>query len=150
MSGSNKTGCKPICDYAIIGDCRSAALLAPVPDSSEIDWPALGDLSKIRPFTDTIHYVLPKLLFVTISFHGSIRSGARASAGERASVADEIPRGVADSTMSHPDGKCRGCERRAKVHFSKTSRTATVIRKSRPTTDRSATGPHFSPPSGKN
>ncbi len=43
---------------------RAGALLEPVPDASGVDWGSLGDLGRIRGFTDTIHYALPKLLLV--------------------------------------------------------------------------------------
>ncbi|MDP9425511.1 MAG: halocarboxylic acid dehydrogenase DehI family protein [Actinomycetota bacterium] len=45
---------------------RSRSLVEPISDYT--DWSSLGDLSQIRAFTDTIHYVLPKLLLVSNAF----------------------------------------------------------------------------------
>lgn len=45
---------------------RSRSLVEPISDST--DWSSLGDLSQVRAFTDTIHYVLPKLLLVSSAF----------------------------------------------------------------------------------
>jgi hypothetical protein len=41
---------------------RARALVEPI--YKPTDWTSLGDLKQIRAFTDTIHYVLPKLLLV--------------------------------------------------------------------------------------
>ena len=53
-------------------DLRSGAslgsLLELLLETAAVDWAALGDLTCIRPFTDTIHYVLPKLLLVATAF----------------------------------------------------------------------------------
>ncbi|MFD2438574.1 hypothetical protein [Modicisalibacter luteus] len=45
-------------------ELRAAAVLDPSP-AAEADWSALGSLEDIQPFTDSIHYVLPKLVLIT-------------------------------------------------------------------------------------
>ena len=83
-------------------ELRSTALLEPVPDCSSVDWAALGDLSKIRRFTDTIHYLLPKLLFVATVFHDGFHQKARAVSVDTVGIEEEIPPGIAPGTLSIP------------------------------------------------
>jgi hypothetical protein len=80
-------------------ELRSAALLEPAPDCSGVEWAVLGDLSKIRPFTDTIHYLLPKLLLVATSFHKGFQQ-ARTVSADTARIEQEIQPGIAPGTMS--------------------------------------------------
>src|SRR5918995_1680314 len=60
---------------------RSAALLEPAPNSSGLAWPPAADLSRIRSFTDTIHYLLPKLLLVATAFHEGLTRNFPTSGG---------------------------------------------------------------------
>ncbi|HZD39256.1 MAG TPA: halocarboxylic acid dehydrogenase DehI family protein, partial [Terriglobales bacterium] len=88
-------------------EIRSAALLQLVPDGSRIEWANLGDLSTIRPFTDTIHYVLPKLLLTATAFHETFQtaySGERECHQEVPSelCPEEIPPGIASGTATIP------------------------------------------------
>lgn len=81
-------------------DLRAQALLEPVPDVAGVDWASLGDLGRIRGFTDTIHYVLPKLLLVVSALDEGL-------AGEQG-TADGLPPetavrpGVAEGTTVVP------------------------------------------------
>ena len=82
-------------------ELRSAAFIESVPDCSGVNWAALGDLSKIRPFTDTIHYILPKLLLTATSFHKGFQQQSRPpSVATR--VAEKIPPGIAPGTLTVP------------------------------------------------
>ncbi|MEX0802547.1 MAG: halocarboxylic acid dehydrogenase DehI family protein [Candidatus Binatia bacterium] len=83
-------------------DLRSAALLDPAPNSAGLDWPPSADLSRIRAFTDTIHYLLPKLLLVATAFHEGFTRNVRATGADAAGCAQEIPPGVAQGTVSIP------------------------------------------------
>src|SRR5215207_5748377 len=76
---------------------RARALVEPVPDVAGVDWAALGDLDQICGFTDTIHYVLPKVLLVASALDEGLggKPGAANSSSEAA-----IPPGVAESTTS--------------------------------------------------
>jgi hypothetical protein len=80
---------------------RAQALFASVPDASEVDWTALGDLDEIRSFTDSIHYVLPKLLLVATAFEEFLNHSSEERYWRRiesmSSTAD-IPPGVAKGT----------------------------------------------------
>lgn len=78
---------------------RSRALLEPVPDSVEAAWGQPGDLQSIRAFTDTIHYVLPKLLLVASAFDEGL-DGAPARGGAVPEPA--VAPGVAEGTTSVP------------------------------------------------
>ncbi|MDP8971769.1 MAG: halocarboxylic acid dehydrogenase DehI family protein [Actinomycetota bacterium] len=73
---------------------RSQALMEPTSDST--DWASLGDLSQIRAFTDTIHYVLPKLLLVSSAFDEGL--GGETGTNEGPQEAAEIQPGVAEGT----------------------------------------------------
>ena len=78
---------------------RTRALVKPIPDAAGVDWAALGDLSQIRGFTDTIHYVLPKLLLVASALDEGL--GGETGTIDRAPEAYVQP-GVAEGTMSLP------------------------------------------------
>lgn len=83
-------------------ELRAKALLEPVPGTPPDDLVAPEELKKIRDFTDTIHYVLPKLLLVATVFdealEGSLRPGNEASGGWLGQIAP----GVAEGTSSVP------------------------------------------------
>lgn len=83
-------------------ELRSNSLLEPVPDFSSTDWVALGDLSRIRPFTDTIHYILPKLLLIATAFHEDLRGGIRAGDEKPHGAGIEMPREIVRGTVSIP------------------------------------------------
>jgi hypothetical protein len=79
---------------------RAAALLEPVPGSSEVQWEQTGDLDCIRAFNDTIHYVLPKLLLIAtaldeLSFRPAPESPRT---GPTPPDSSQIPLGVAEGT----------------------------------------------------
>ena len=78
---------------------RARALVEPVSDAAGVDWMALGDLDQIRGFTDTIHYVLPKLLLVASALDEGL--GGETGTIDRAPEAD-VQAGVAEGTMSLP------------------------------------------------
>ncbi len=77
---------------------RSRALLEPIPEPT--DWASLGDLSQIRAFTDTIHYVLPKLLLLSSAFDEGL--GCETGAEDGPQDAAGIRPGVAEGTTSLP------------------------------------------------
>jgi len=85
---------------------RDAALLDPAPAFPKADWSALGDLGRIRLFTDSIHYVLPKLLLLATTMDerlGEQRPGAVGQAYAPAPGSDgELPWGVAAGTLAIP------------------------------------------------
>ncbi len=76
---------------------RSQALMEPTSDYST-DWASFGDLSQIRAFTDTIHYVLPKLLLVSSAFDEGL--GGETGTNEGPQEAAGIQPGVAEGTTS--------------------------------------------------
>ncbi len=74
---------------------RARALVEPVPEGA--DWASLGDLGQIRGFTDSIHYVLPKLLLVVSAFD----EGLGGERGDRDSQPEAgVQPGVAEGTTS--------------------------------------------------
>ena len=74
---------------------RARALVEPVPEGA--DWDSLGDLGQIRGFTDTIHYVLPKLLLVV----SALDEGLGDERGDRDSEPEAgVQPGVAEGTTS--------------------------------------------------
>lgn len=81
-----------------------AASLSPArPDA--VGWAALGDLARIGPFTESIQYVLPKLLLIVTSMHEALEGSARpdAPAAPPVSAIDEpIPQGIAAGTLALP------------------------------------------------
>ncbi len=78
---------------------RAGALVEPIPDAAGVEWAALGDLGQIRGFTDTIHYVLPKLLLVASALDEGLGGEPGAANG---SPETGIPPGVAEGTSSSP------------------------------------------------
>lgn len=85
----------------VADDLRSAALLESVPDSAGLQWPSEADLSRIRAFTDTIHYLLPKLLLVATTFHHDLITHGGTFRRD-AALAEEITPGVAAGSTSIP------------------------------------------------
>lgn len=84
---------------------RSAALLDPAPALAGADWPALGDLGRIRPFTDSIHYALPKLLLLATAMdEGLDEQPPRAGLTPATDLGrdDVLPRGVASGVLAIP------------------------------------------------
>jgi hypothetical protein len=83
-------------------ELRAKALLEPVPGIQPDNIVGPEESKQIRDFTDTIHYVLPKLLLVATVFdetlEGSLRPGAEAS-GDRLG---QMEPGVAEGTSSVP------------------------------------------------
>lgn len=79
-------------------DLRTRALIEPVPEGPNLDWMKPEDLGSVRDFTDTIHYVLPKLLLAVTAFDEGL-GGASDSA---ASVRQSIEPGVAEGTFVLP------------------------------------------------
>ena len=80
-------------------DLRGRALLEPVPDAADVDWASLGNLGRIRGFTDTIHYVLPKLLLVVSALDEGL-AGERGAEGPPPETA--VRPGVAEGTTALP------------------------------------------------
>lgn len=81
-------------------DLRSRALLEPLPNAAAANWDALADMNAARAFTDSIHYVLPKLLLVATAFDENLPA---ADWGERCpdetgGSTGELPVGVAEGT----------------------------------------------------
>ena len=74
------------------------ALVEPI--SGPTDWASLGDLTQIRAFTDTIYYVLPKLLLVSSAFDEGL--GGETGAADGPQEAAGIQPSVAEGTMSVP------------------------------------------------
>jgi hypothetical protein len=83
-------------------DLRSAALLQPVPNSAGLQLPNVADVSRIRAFTDTIHYLLPKLLLVATAFHEGFTMNLQTTDADAAACVQEIPPGVAQGTVTIP------------------------------------------------
>lgn len=84
---------------------RGAALLKPAPAFTDLDWPALGDLGRIRPFTASIHYVLPKLLLLATVMDEGLdeqRPGTGQVHASAPGCDGELPWGVAAGTLAVP------------------------------------------------
>lgn len=81
-------------------ELRARALLEPVPDPPGEDWRTLGDLGSIRAFTDTIHYVLPRLLLIASAFDEGL--AGQPGYTERAVPESAIAPGVAEGTTRLP------------------------------------------------
>lgn len=82
-------------------ELRARALLDPIPDLPETDWQTLGDLGTIRMFTDTIHYVLPKLLLVVSAFDEGLAGqlGTRGGAMPDTAIAPGVAKGTVGLSM---------------------------------------------------
>ena len=81
---------------------RSRSLVEPISDST--DWSSLGDPSQIRAFTDTIHYVLPKLLLVSSAFDEGLGGETGAADGpEEAGVRPGVAEGTTSVAPVGPD-----------------------------------------------
>ncbi|CAA9441421.1 MAG: hypothetical protein AVDCRST_MAG80-1368 [uncultured Rubrobacteraceae bacterium] len=76
---------------------RAQALVEPVPDAGDTKLAALGDIEQLRDFTDTIHYVLPKLLLVSSAFDEGL-SGETGAAHGPSEVG--VQSGVAEGATS--------------------------------------------------
>lgn len=76
-------------------DLRARALLQPDASARTQDWASCDGVDEVRPFTDGIHYVLPKLLLVATLLDASIGRPAPDSASAAPSTAT-IALGIAD------------------------------------------------------
>lgn len=73
---------------------RADAALEAAPEEDATEWEELGDLRPVRRFTDSIHYVLPKLLLLT----SLLDPKGKAAAAPAAQRSGAIPQGVAVGT----------------------------------------------------
>jgi hypothetical protein len=87
-------------------ELRARAPLEPAPNAGDVEWDALGDLEQIRPFSDSIHYVLPKLLLIATAWDEDVmdvKPEERHRSGTTGGVPGaEIPLGVAEGTRKVP------------------------------------------------
>lgn len=74
-------------------ELRAEAFIEPAPQALDGQWAALGDIDRVRRFTQTVHYVLPKLLLLASLLDLQPRPAGRE---KRAYAA--IPEGVAAGT----------------------------------------------------
>lgn len=79
-------------------DLLGRALIEPIPERPNLDWMEPEDMEKVRAFTDTIHYVLPKLLLVVSAFD----EGLGGASGSAYAAGDAIEPGVAAGTLALP------------------------------------------------
>ena len=80
-------------------ELRALALPEAISERSSVEWDSLGDLDRIRMFTDTIHYVLPKLLLVATAFDEGLGGASGVSAGEGR---EQVEPGAAEGTGAVP------------------------------------------------
>lgn len=85
-----------------VDDLRARALLKQVPDTSDLDWDRLGDIDRIRGFTDSICYVLPKLLLVATAFDEGLSRDTLEGSRRPAISSSHIPLGPAAGTIKVP------------------------------------------------
>jgi hypothetical protein len=87
-------------------ELRTLGLLEPAPNAGDIEWDALGDMEQIRPFSDSIHYVLPKLLLIATAWDEDVldvKPEERHRSGTTGGVPGaEIPLGVVEGTRKVP------------------------------------------------
>ncbi len=79
-------------------ELRRRALIEPAPEKTNFDQVGPEDLEKVRAFTDTIHYALPKLLLVASAFD----EGLGGASGTEAAASDAVEPGVAEGTFALP------------------------------------------------
>ncbi len=79
-------------------ELRTRALVEPVPEGPDVRWMAPEDLTRVRAFTDTIHYVLPKLLLIATAFD----EGLGGASGPETAASDAVEPGVAEGTFALP------------------------------------------------
>ena len=80
-------------------ELRALALPEAISERSSVEWDSLGDLDRIRMFTDTIHYVLPKLLLAATAFDEGLGGASGVSADEGG---EQVEPGVAEGTSAVP------------------------------------------------
>jgi hypothetical protein len=86
---------------------RAEALLHPVPDGSRLAAAAEDDLPQLRSFTETIYYVLPKLLLIASALEACLPRDADDPPPEDSAEgfhggAGLLPLGVAEGTVALP------------------------------------------------
>jgi hypothetical protein len=79
-------------------ELRARALVEPVPEGPDVGWMEPEDSNSVRAFTDTIHYVLPKLLLVATAFD----EGLGGASGIDGYSTDAVEPGVAGGTFALP------------------------------------------------
>ena len=82
-------------------------LLEEVGAPAPANWAELGDLERIRPFTDAMHYVTPKLLLVATAFDDELLDHDASDTDDRADQGAGVPLGwipigPADGMISLP------------------------------------------------
>lgn len=83
-------------------ELRGRGLPATRPDAAGVEWATLGPLERITAFTDSIHYVLPKLLLIATIFSERLAAGDRLRELPPTAAAAEIPGGPAAGTAGAP------------------------------------------------
>jgi hypothetical protein len=79
-------------------DLRAQALVKDAPVSAVLDLSEVADAEKLQAFSDTIHYVLPKLLLViTLFYESSFGEGGDSTATPEEAL-QPIPAGMAEGT----------------------------------------------------
>jgi Halocarboxylic acid dehydrogenase DehI len=68
-------------------------LLEEVQAPAPANWAELGDLERIRPFTDAMHYVAPKLLLVATAFDDELLDRDASDTPDRSDEGASIPLG---------------------------------------------------------
>jgi hypothetical protein len=68
-------------------------LLEEVRAPAPANWAELGDLERIRPFTDAMHYVAPKLLLVATAFDDELLDHDASDTDDRADQGAGVPLG---------------------------------------------------------
>lgn len=76
-------------------DLRVRALPEAISGRSTVEWDSLGDLDRIRMFTDTIHYALPKLLLVATALDEGLGGASGVSVDEGP---EQVEPGAAEGT----------------------------------------------------
>ena len=80
-------------------DLRARALPEATSGRSTAEWASLGDIDQIRMFTDTIHYVLPKLLLVASALDEGLGGASGIPEDE---ARGQVEPGVAQGTGAAP------------------------------------------------